>query len=129
MYDSPNPNGNAGGVLGAGEVPPAVPAVVAESGGVAVERRQVGFVDGDAEGQAGRGVDCAEEDVGKTRARLTTAVPGLDDGGHRVEPLGGDDRAAGLDDDHGARVGAGDGTDELDVSRGKPQRGCGRRRR
>ena len=69
-----------------GEVPPAVPAVVGERVGVAIERRQVGLVDGDAERQPGRRVDAAEQDVGESGPGLAAAVPGLHDRGHGVDP-------------------------------------------
>ena len=126
----PKPNGNARRGAVARQVPPAVPAVVAERGGVAVERREVGLVGRDAERQSGRRVRRRRAGRRRDRGRpgsrrTTTARPPGTASIHSVD----DHRAAGLDGDDRARVRRGDGADERDVGRRQAQRRRGRRRR
>ena len=130
MYESPNPNGNAG--VAAGAARGATSRASGRSGTRSASRSNGGrsaSSAGTLKGSRADGLTVAEEHVGETGPGLAAAVPGLDDGGDVVDPLGDDDGAAGLDDDDGARVGGGDGADERDVGVGQAQRCCGRRRR
>ena len=112
------------GVAVAGEAPVAVPAVVGDRVGVAVEGRQVRLVGGDGERQAAGGLGPAEEHVGERVAALHAGVPGLHDRGHRLPPGLGDDGAAGHDGHDGAGVRRGDRGDERLVVGVQPERGA-----
>jgi hypothetical protein len=65
------------------------------------------------------GVDLAGEDFCEGGAAGLAGIPGFEQRGDLVDPLGGVDVAAGGEGDDGVRVDGGDGADELILTEGK----------